>query len=122
MSDLRTAYHEEHRGDPHQIVRLAGSVIEAIPRATSILLDGDLEGADYMISADDEIDARSLDLEEEIYRVMALQAPVAIELRTLVVGGEDRGRGRALGRPRGQHLQGGPPAVRARVSIPACGA
>ena len=68
----------------NQIVRLAGSVIEAIPRATNVLLDGDLEGADYLISADDEIDARSLDLEEECYRVMALQAPVAVDLRTIV--------------------------------------
>ena len=36
--------------------------------------------SDYLISADDEIDARSLDLEEEIYRLM-LQAPVAVDLR-----------------------------------------
>ena len=84
MIGLRTTYHQEIEELRNQIVRLAGSVIEAIPRATNILLDGDLEGAEYMISADDEIDARALDLEEEIYRVMALQAPVAMELRTLV--------------------------------------
>ena len=69
MSDLRTSYHEDIDGIRQRIVRLAGSVIEAIPRATGILLDGDLEGADYLISSDDEIDARSLDLEEECYRV-----------------------------------------------------
>jgi len=84
VSDLRSTYHEEIDEVRSQIVRLAGSVIEAIPRATSILLDGDLEGADYMISSDDEIDARSLDIEEECYRVMALQAPVAVDLRKLV--------------------------------------
>jgi phosphate transport system protein len=84
MSDLRTAYHHEVEEIRNQIVRLAGSVIEAIPRATNVLLDGDLEGADYLISSDDEIDARSLDIEEECYRVMALQAPVAVDLRTLV--------------------------------------
>ena len=84
MSDLRTSYHEDIEDIRQRIVRLAGSVIEAIPRATGILLDGDLEGADYLISSDDEIDARSLDLEEECYRVMALQAPVAGDFRTLV--------------------------------------
>jgi phosphate transport system protein len=84
VSDLRSSYHEEIDEVRSQIVRLAGSVIEAIPRATSILLDGDLEGAEYMISSDDEIDARSLDIEEECYRVMALQAPVAVDLRKLV--------------------------------------
>jgi phosphate transport system protein len=86
VSDLRSAYHQEIEDVRSAIVRLAGSVIEAIPRATSILLEGDLEGADYMISADDEIDARSLDLEEEIYRLIALQAPVAVDLRVLVSG------------------------------------
>jgi phosphate transport system protein len=84
VSDLRTAYHHEVEEIRSQIVRLAGSVIEAIPRATSVLLDNDLEGADYLISSDDEIDARALDIEEECYRVMALQAPVAVDLRTLV--------------------------------------
>jgi phosphate transport system protein len=84
MSDLRTAYHHEVEEIRSQIVRLAGSVIEAIPRATNVLLDNDLEGADYLISSDDEIDARALDIEEECYRVMALQAPVAVDLRTLV--------------------------------------
>ena len=84
MSDLRSVYHQEIDAVRNTVVRLAGSVIEAIPRATSILLEGDLEGADYLISADDEIDARSLDLEEEIYRLMALQAPVAVDLRMLV--------------------------------------
>ena len=86
VSDLRSAYHQEIEEVRSSIVRLAGSVIEVIPRATSILLEGDLEGADYLISADDEIDARSLDLEEEIYRLMALQAPVAVDLRVLVSG------------------------------------
>ena len=84
MSDLRTAYHQEIEDVRSKLVRLAGSVIEAIPRATSILLESDLEGANYLISSDDEIDARSLDLEEEIYRLMALQAPVAVDLRVLV--------------------------------------
>jgi phosphate transport system protein len=84
VSDLRTAYHQEIEDVRSKLVRLAGSVIEAIPRATSILLESDLEGANYLIASDDEIDARSLDLEEEIYRLMALQAPVAVDLRVLV--------------------------------------
>jgi phosphate transport system protein len=84
MSELRSAYHHEVEEIRNQIVRLAGSVIEAIPRATGVLLDNDLEGANYLISSDDEIDARALDIEEMCYRVMALQAPVAVDLRTLV--------------------------------------
>ena len=84
MNDLRSAYHEEIDGIRQRIVRLGGSVIEAIPRATAILLDGDLEGADYLIRGDDEIDARAIDLEEQCYRMIALQAPVATDLRQVM--------------------------------------
>ena len=59
-------------------------VTEAIPRATAVLLDGDLEGADYLIRGDDEIDARSLQIEDHCYRILALQAPVAGDLRQVV--------------------------------------
>ena len=59
-------------------------VTESIPRATAVLLDGDLEGADYIIRGDDEIDARSIDIEEHCYRILALQAPVASDLRQVI--------------------------------------
>jgi phosphate transport system protein len=59
-------------------------VTEAIPRATAVLLEGDLEGADLIIRGDDEIDARSLDIEEHCYRILALQSPVASDLRQVV--------------------------------------
>jgi phosphate transport system protein len=59
-------------------------LIEAIPRATQILLDQDLEGADYLIRSDDEIDARCIDLEERCCQILALQAPVASDLRAVV--------------------------------------
>ena len=59
-------------------------MIEAIPRATQVLLDGDLEGADYLLLADEDIDARALELEERCYQVLALQAPVASDLRQVM--------------------------------------
>ena len=34
-----------------------------------------------LIAADDEIDARSIDLEERCFEILALQAPVAVDLR-----------------------------------------
>jgi phosphate transport system protein len=63
---------------------LAASVAETIPRATQVLLDGDLEGADYLINGDDEIDTKSSELEERCYDVLALQAPMAGDLRQIV--------------------------------------
>ena len=84
MSDLRRSFHQELETARAETARLAASVTEAIPRATAVLLDGDLEGAEYLIRSDDEIDARSLDLEELCLRILALQAPVASDLRQVV--------------------------------------
>ena len=105
--ELRKGFHERARRRPQGLTQLAASVIEAIPRATAVLLDGDLEGADYLLLADDEIDARSLELEERCYQVLALQAPVASDLRQVMAAVQDDQRDRALRRPVRQHLQGG---------------
>jgi phosphate transport system protein len=82
--DLRKGFHGELDFIREGITHLAASVIEAIPRATQVLLDNDLEGADYLLLADQEIDARSLELEERCYQVLALQAPVASDLRKVM--------------------------------------
>ena len=84
MDELRKSFHEDLHEARSDLVLLAALVTEAIPRATAVLLEGDLEGADYLIRGDDEIDARSVDLEERCYRILALQAPVASDLRQVV--------------------------------------
>ena len=84
MNELRKSFHTELDHVKSELVRLAASVTESIPRATQILLDQDLEGAEYIILGDDEIDARTLDVEEECYQILALQAPVASDLRAIV--------------------------------------
>jgi len=84
MEDIRKSFHHDLELAKSELVRLAASVTEAIPRATAVLLDGDLEGADLLIRGDDEIDARSVDLEEQCYRILALQSPVASDLREVV--------------------------------------
>ena len=66
------------------VARLAASVTELMPRVTEILLAQDLEGAEYVILGDDEIDARSIEIEERCLSVLALQAPVASDLRQIV--------------------------------------
>ena len=82
--DLRKGFHGELELIRSGITHLAASVIEAIPRATQVLLDNDLEGADYLLLADQDIDSRSLELEERCYQVLALQAPVASDLRQVM--------------------------------------
>ena len=63
---------------------MSAGVTELVPRATDVLLSMDLEAAEYMILGDDEYDARALDLEERCFTVIALQAPVATDLRAVV--------------------------------------
>jgi phosphate transport system protein len=84
MAELRKAFHHDIEAASEELVRLAATVTETIPRATAVLLDGDLEGAEYILRADDAIDARAMDLEEQCYEILALQAPVAGDLRQIV--------------------------------------
>lgn len=84
MDELRKTFHQEVDAIRDQVIRLGASVIEAIPRATAVLLSGDLEGADYLVQSDDEIDARAVDIEDHCFQQLALQAPVAGDLRQLV--------------------------------------
>ena len=82
--DLRKEFHQQLEEIREGIMLVAARVSETIPRATQVLLDGDLEGAEYLINADDEIDERSLELEEQCYDMLALQAPMAGDLRQIV--------------------------------------
>jgi phosphate transport system protein len=82
--DLRVEFHAELGEIQTGIAGLSAGVTELVPRATDVLLSGDLEGAEYMILGDDEYDRRSLELEEQCFKVIALQAPVAADLRAVV--------------------------------------
>ncbi len=84
LGDLRTAFHHALDDIRESIAMLAAGVTESIPRATEILLSQDLEGAEFMILGDDEVDVKSIELEERCYSVLALQSPVASDLRRVV--------------------------------------
>ena len=72
MEETRKSYHTELEELRSLVVRLGASVIEAIPRATNVLLSGDLEGADYLVQSDDEIDARTQFLKFGVIRLSGL--------------------------------------------------
>jgi phosphate transport system protein len=82
--DLRSAFHHALDEIREDTAKLAAGVTETIPRATEILLRQDLEGAEYLIMADELVDRRVLELEDRCYEVLALQAPVASDLRRLM--------------------------------------
>ena len=82
--ELRKTFHEELDSIKHGIVRMAGRVSEAIPRGTQAFLDGDLNEAQALIEDDDILDAMSVELEERCYEVLALQQPMAGDLRAIM--------------------------------------
>jgi phosphate transport system protein len=83
-SELRSGFQADLSDLRNQVALLAATVTEQIPRVTGLLLSQDLEGAEYVILGDDEIDARSIELEERALTMLALQAPVASDLRELI--------------------------------------
>jgi phosphate transport system protein len=84
QQSLRHPFHQDLDHVRQTIARLSATVTEDILRATDILLTQDLHGAEQMIVADDEVDATCLEAEKRCYRLLALQAPVASDLREIV--------------------------------------
>ncbi len=84
MTDTRRSFHTQLEEIRDDIVRLGAFVVEALPNATESLLTSDLELAESVIAADADLDARSLLLEEKCYAALALQSPVAVDLRAVV--------------------------------------
>jgi phosphate transport system protein len=82
--NIRKTFHQELDEVQQEIVRLAAMVTEVIPRGTEALLANDLESAQALIDGDDALDALSLEIEERCYQLLALQQPMASDLRAIV--------------------------------------
>lgn len=82
--ELRVEFHQQLDALSEGLVRLGAMTAETVSMGTAVLLDRDLAGAQRIIDGDDAIDELSLELEEECFRVLALQAPMAGDLRFLL--------------------------------------
>lgn len=82
--EARTGYHAQLDEVRAQVVHLAGLVVEVVPRATALLLDTDLDAARQLVDGDDVLDVLTLQIEESCYQILALQNPVASDLRSIV--------------------------------------
>ncbi len=80
----RRTFHQQLEQVRAEIVRLAGMAVEAIPHGTDVVLAGDLVGADELIAQEREVNRRCLAVEERCYHMIAMQAPVATDLRQIV--------------------------------------
>ena len=83
---MRDVYHEQLDAISDSLVELTRLVGSAMSRATQALLDADLALAEAVIADDERIDVINHDLEEDCFRVTALQQPVATDLRITMSG------------------------------------
>ncbi len=81
---MRDSYHEALDAVVNDLVQLTGLVETALQEATIALLEANLDKAEEVISADSRIDAMHDDIESRCFSLLARQAPVAGELRTVV--------------------------------------
>jgi phosphate transport system protein len=84
MQEQRKSFHQELELIGDDIVRLAAMATEFIPRGTEVLLSMDLRGAQALIEDDDILDELSIEIEDRCYHVLALQQPMASDLRAIV--------------------------------------
>ncbi|MCD2186207.1 phosphate signaling complex protein PhoU [Actinomycetospora soli] len=81
---MRAAYHEKLSSLNDELAQMSLLAGEAMKKATSALLDGDLDLAEEVISSDNEIDALRTSAEDQAFGLLALQAPVAGDLRSVI--------------------------------------
>lgn len=81
---MRDLYHDELDDIGNSLVAMTYLAGTAMERATNALLDGDLNGAERVVSDDTAIDALRADLENRAFLLLSLQQPVATDLRLIV--------------------------------------
>jgi phosphate transport system protein len=81
---MRDVYHEELDSIGRTLIEMTGLVGTAMGRATTALLEADLQVAESVISADDAVDALQDELDARSLDLLARQQPVAGDLRTII--------------------------------------
>ncbi|KXS49734.1 MAG: phosphate transport system protein [Halanaerobium sp. 4-GBenrich] len=85
MNDSRKSFHTELKSLEKEMLKMGSFVGESISQSIEALINKDLKLADEVIKNDDIIDNYELNIEEKCTRLIALQQPVAIDLRKIIV-------------------------------------
>ena len=81
---MRTTYHEQLAALSAQVGDMCGLAADAMERATEALLGADLSVAEQVIADHEHIAAISKRVEANAIKLLALQQPVAGDLRMIV--------------------------------------
>lgn len=84
MTDSRQEFQTALDVVASEVGEMADIVIASVETATAVLLRLDLDDARTVIERDDSVDALALNLEDRCTKLLALQAPVASDLRAIV--------------------------------------
>jgi phosphate transport system protein len=84
-NEVRRDFHERLDQLRLQLLRMGSDVVATIDQARLCFLTLDKHAADLLIAGDDVFDARIESIEAESLELIALQAPVAIDLRYIIV-------------------------------------
>jgi phosphate transport system protein len=80
-TDQRPAFHDQLADIERQALGAIDMVITALDRSLEALEHRDVELASLVIADDDRIDGRYLEVQQGVLSLLALQAPVATDLR-----------------------------------------
>jgi len=83
--EIRKTFHEQLDDLYAELLRMGSDLMETIERTRLCFLDLDKEAAEEIIAGDDLFDDYRNRLEEGGLELIATQAPVAIDLRTIIV-------------------------------------
>ncbi|AZO93214.1 phosphate signaling complex protein PhoU [Halocella sp. SP3-1] len=82
---MRKSFHESIKEIKKDLLKMGSMVEMAIHKSIESLKEGDLEMAANVIKKDDKIDDFETALEEKCTKLIALQQPVASDLRVIIV-------------------------------------
>src|SRR5919199_5534234 len=83
VSEMRSTFHEELDRLESQTLGALDMVAEAVDRVAEAIQHQDIELASMVIADDDRIDGRYLEVHQGVLSLLARQAPVATDLRTV---------------------------------------
>jgi len=81
----RPHFHEELEKRELRLLALGELAGNAVQRSVEAVMEHDDDAADAVVAGDDEIDAIYLELDREMFALLALQQPVAADLRLVSV-------------------------------------
>jgi len=81
---MRDVYHDDLDDIGKRVVEMTKLVAVAMERATAALLLPNFDVAEQVVRQDDRVDALRVELEDRCFQLIALQQPVATDLRILI--------------------------------------